>query len=327
MTLLRQVSNSLRLGLLACAMAAGPVIAQTFPSKPLTVVVPYPPGGASDFVARLIQPEYQKQLGQTMIVDNVGGVGGAMGVQKVLAAPADGHTQVLATPMELVLSPLALTAVKFKPEDVRLASLISSTSVLLLLRPNAPANNLDEFIAWAKGKSLTAGNVGTGSLYHLMAEKFAQQAGLTFTHVPYKGGGPLITDVASGTLDLAFFPLAGPVPGMVKEGRAKAIGVAAPKPHPLFPNVPAISAHKTFPGFDFDLWIGVQVPRATPDAVVSRINTAMNAVLQNADVRKGLEGTGGTVSAAMSPAELDRLYATEVERYRAMAKAINLAPQ
>jgi tripartite-type tricarboxylate transporter receptor subunit TctC len=329
MNLLRQLWKPLHLcaGLLACAVWAGPAMGQAFPSKTFSVVVPYPAGGASDFVARLIQPEYQKQMGQQLIVENIGGVGGALGVQKVLAAPADGHTQVLATPMELVLSPMALSAVKFKPEDVRLASLIANTSVLMLVRPNAPVGNLDEFIAWAKGKSLTAGNVGVGSLYHLMAEKFAQQAGLQFTHVPYKGGSPLITDIASGTLDLAFFPLAGPVPGMVKEGRAKAIGIAAPTPHALFPNVPAISAHKTFPGFNFDIWIGVQVPKATPDAVVDRINTAMNAVLQNADVRKGLEGTGGTMAAAMNRAELDRLYTAEIERYRAMARSINLTPQ
>ena len=310
-----------------CVLALPSAWAQGFPSKALNVVVPYPAGGASDFVARLIQPEYQKQLGQQLIVENIGGVGGALGVQKVLAAPADGHTQVLATPMELVLSPLALSAVKFKPEDVRLAGIIATTSVVLLVRPDAPVATIDEFVAWAKTKTLSSGNVGIGSLYHLMAEKFGQQAGVKFTHVPYKGGGPLMTDLASGQIDMAFFPLAGPTPGMVKEGRFKALGIAAPKAHALFPNVPAISSHKTFPGFDFDLWIGVQVPKATPDAAVERINAAMNAVLQNADVRKGLEGTGSTINPALTPTELDKLYASEVERYRGIAKGINLSPQ
>ncbi|OYV00116.1 MAG: ABC transporter substrate-binding protein, partial [Burkholderiales bacterium PBB5] len=106
------------------ALLATGALAQVFPSKMLNVVVPYPAGGASDFVARLIQPEYQKQLGQQLIIENVGGVAGALGVQRVLSAPADGHTQVLATPMELVLAPLALSAVKFKPEDIRLAGMI-----------------------------------------------------------------------------------------------------------------------------------------------------------------------------------------------------------
>jgi tripartite-type tricarboxylate transporter receptor subunit TctC len=323
----RQAFARVSFALLGSAVLATSALAQSFPSKMLNVVVPYPAGGASDFVARLIQPEYQKQLGQQLIVENIGGVAGALGVQKVLSAPADGHTQVLATPMELVLAPLALSAVKFKPEDIRLAGMIANTSVILLVSPNSPAKTIDEFVALAKGKELTVGNVGIGSMYHLMAEKFAQQAGVKFAHVPYKGGAPLMTDIAGGTLDAAFFPLAGPVPGMVKEGKLRAVGIAAAKPHPMFPAVPSISAHKTFPGFDYDIWIGVQVPKATPDAVVDRINTAMNAVLQNADVRKGLESTGSNVAAPMKRADLDRLYTSEIERYRNMAKGINLTPQ
>lgn len=309
------------------ALLATGALAQVFPSKMLNVVVPYPAGGASDFVARLIQPEYQKQLGQQLIIENVGGVAGALGVQKVLSAPADGHTQVLATPMELVLAPLALSAVKFKAEDIRLAGMIANTSVVLLVPPNSPAKTIDDFVALAKGKELTIGNVGIGSMYHLMAEKFAQQAGVKFVHVPYKGGAPLMTDIAGSAIDAAFFPLAGPVPGMVKEGKLRALGIAAAKPHPMFPAVPPISTHKSFAGFDYDIWIGVQVPKATPDAVVDRINTAMNAVLQNADVRKGLEGTGSNVAAPTKRADLDRFYASEIERYRSMAKGINLTPQ
>ncbi|MFM7505403.1 MAG: tripartite tricarboxylate transporter substrate binding protein [Rubrivivax sp.] len=293
----------------------------------LTVVVPYPAGGASDFVARLIQPEYQKQLGQQLVVENIGGVAGALGVQKVLTAPADGHTQVLATPMELVLAPLALSAVKFKPEDVRLAGMIATTSVVLLVPASSPARSIDEFVALARSKALNVGNVGVGSLYHLMAERFSQQAGVKFTHVPYKGGGPLITDLVGGTVDAAFFPLAGPTPGMIKDGKLRALGISAAGPHALIPTVPSISAHPMFPGFNYDIWIGVQVPKSTPDAVVDRINTAMAAVLQNADVRKGLEGTGSSLPGPLKRADLDRLYRSEIERYQAIAKGINLQPQ
>ena len=309
------------------ALLSSAAFAQTFPSKMLNVVVPYPAGGPSDFVARLIQPEYQKQLGQQLIIENIGGVAGALGVQKVLTAPADGYTQVMATPMELVLAPLALAAVKFKPEDMRLAGMIANTSMLLLVPAHSPAKSIDEFLALAKGKELTVGNVGVGSLYHLIAEKFALQAGVKFIHVPYKGAAPLMTDVAGGTVDAAFFPLAGPVPGMVREGKVRALGIAASKPHPQFPSVPTISSHKGFPGFNFDIWIGVQVPKGTPDGVVDRINAAMNAVLQNTDVRKGIEGTGSVLADPQRRADLDKLYAFEIDRYRAMAKGINLSPQ
>lgn len=314
----------------ACAglmFASSPATAQGFPSKMLNLVVPWPAGGASDFVARLIQPEYQKQMGQQLVVENIGGVAGALGVQKALSAPADGHTQLLATPMELVLAPLALSAVKFKPEDVRLAGMIASTSVVLLVPASSPAKTIDEFVALAKGKPLNVGNVGVGSLYHLMAEKFSQQAGIQFTHVPYKGGGPLITDLVGGTVDAAFFPLAGPTPGMIRDGKLRALGISAAKPHALFPQVPSISAHKIFPGFNYDIWIGVQVPRSTPDATVDRINAAMNAVLQNPEVRKGLESTASLVAEPLNRAELDRLYKSEVERYQAIARDIKLTPQ
>lgn len=159
--------------LLGSVAVASTTHAQTFPSKMVNVIVPYPAGGPSDYVARLIQPEYQKQLGQQMLVENIGGVGGALGVHKVLGAPADGYTQLLATPMELVLAPLALSAVKFKPDDVRMAAMISSTSVALVVPATSPARSLDELVAAAKAKTPTAGNVGIGSLYHPMAEKLA----------------------------------------------------------------------------------------------------------------------------------------------------------
>lgn len=300
---------------------------QAFPSKLFTVIVPYPAGGASDFVARLVQPELQKQLGQQMLVDNVGGVSGALGIQKMLAAPADGYTQVLATPMELVLAPLALNAVKFKSDDLRLAGLIAYTSVVMLARKDLPANTLDEFIAWAKGKEPTYGSVGIGSLYHLQGEKLAQATGLKMTHIPYKGGGPLITDLGGGQVDIAFFPLAGPVPGMIKEGKVKVLGITQATAHPMFPDVPPMSHHKLLGDFNFDLWIGLQVPKSTPDAVVARLNTAMNEVIKSADVRKGMEGTGSVMAKPMTPAELDKFYTSEIARYRAVAKSVKLEPQ
>lgn len=308
-------------GFVAGAMAQG------FPSKNVNIMVPYPAGGASDYVARQLQAEYQKQLGQAVVIENLGGVSGALGVQKVLAAPADGYNQVLATPMELVLAPLALSAVKFKPEDVRLAAMIGSTSVTMLIRKDIPANTIDEFLVWAKGKEPSYGSVGPGSLYHLMGEKFSSLTGQKMLHVPYKGGAQLMTDLAGGQVDMAFFPLAGPVPGMIADKRVKVIAIAAPQPHVLFPDLPIMSSHRLLPDFNFDLWIGVQVPKATPDATVVRINQAMSDTLKNPELRKNLMSTGSAVPPPMSVAELDKLYVTEVARYRALFKSINLQPQ
>jgi len=296
--------------------------AQTFPTRQVTLIVPYPAGGASDFVARLIQPEYERQLAQTIIVENVGGASGVIGVQRALDAAADGHTQLLATPMELVLAPLLLPAVKFKPEDLRMVGLIASTSILLLVRSDVPAHTIDELLTWAGGRTLSFGSVGMGSQYHLMADKLATMAGLQVTHVPYKGVGPLLNDLVGKQIDAAFLPLAGPIPGMVKEGKVKAFGVASPRPDPMFPDVAPLSRHRLLPEFNFDIWIGVQVPAGTPEHAVARINAAINHVVQQPEVRTGLKGTGAAVAPAMTLRELDALFKTEVVRYRAMASLL-----
>lgn len=151
--------------------------AQSYPNHLLTMVVPYPAGGGSDFVARQIQPELAKQLGQQVVVENTGGVGGALGVQKVLSAPADGYQLVLGSPMELMLAPLAMSAVKYKPEDLKLAAQLVTTCMVLLTRKDLPANNVNELIELSKkagGKELSYASVGPGSLYHLVGERFTQ---------------------------------------------------------------------------------------------------------------------------------------------------------
>jgi len=290
-------------------------------------MVPYPAGGASDAVARMIQVHYEKQLGQKIMVENLGGVSGALGIQKVLAAPADGYYQLLGTPMELVMAPLALSAVKFKPEELRLASLMGRTAIGLVIRKDIPANNVEEFLAWAKGKQISYASIGQGSLYHIMGEQFKAQSNLDLMHVPYKAAVQIFTDLAGGAVDMSFTPLAGPAPGMVKEGRFKLIGVSSPTPQPLFPGVAPISAHKTFPGFNFDIWVGLQVPKSTPEEAVQKINQAMNEALKAEAYIKGVASTGGQIPPPMSVAELDKFYYGEVDRYRALFKAAKVEPQ
>jgi tripartite-type tricarboxylate transporter receptor subunit TctC len=308
----------------AAALCAASLVvhAQTFPARQITLIVPYPAGGASDFVARVIQPEYERQFAQTVIVENVGGASGAIGVQRTLDALADGHTQLLATPMELVLAPLSLPAIRFKPEDVRLVGLIASTSILLVVRSDLPARTIDELLDWAAGRSLAFGNVGVGSQYHLMADRLATMAGLQVTHVPYKGVGPLLNDLAGKQIDAAFLPLAGPIPGMVRDGKVTAIGVSSPGLHPMFPDVAPISRHRLLSDFNFDIWIGVQVPAGIPEHAATRINAAVNHVIRQAEVRKGLADTGATVAPPMTLLELDALFKTEVARYRSMARSM-----
>ena len=320
-------SISRLLAALLGSLAVFSTMAQGFPNKMVTVMVPYPAGGASDSVARMIQIDYEKSLGQKIMIENLGGVSGALGIQKVLAAPADGYYQLLGTPMELVMAPLALSAVKFKPEELRLASLMGRTSIGLVIRKDIPANNIEEFLAWAKGRQVSYASIGQGSLYHIMGEQFKAQSQLDMLHVPYKAAVQIFTDLGGGAVDMSFTPLAGPAPGMIKEGRFKLIGVSSPSAHPLFPNVSPISAHKTFPGFNFDIWIGLQVAKSTPDAVVQKLNQAMNETIKSEAFIKGMSSTGSQVPASMSVADLDKFYSQEVSRYRALFKAANVEPQ
>jgi len=314
----------------ALLLGAAAVSAQGFPNKLITMVVPYPAGGPSDFITRQIQPDLTKLLGQTIIVDNVGGVGGALGIQKVLQAPADGHTMIMASPMELILAPLGMAAVKHKPEDLRLAGLLVKTTMIMLGRKDLPANTVDELIDAAKKpgtKELSYGSVGAGSMYHLVAETFSRQTGVKMLHVPYKGAAPLLTDLMGGQIDVVSMPLAGNVGSLIKEGKVKAYGISAKQPHPLFSSIPTLTASKALSSFEFDLWAGIEVPRSTPDAAVEQINKAITQALQNPQVRKAYESTGNEVGKAMTPAELDKLYAAEIARYQGIAKSLNLQPQ
>jgi tripartite-type tricarboxylate transporter receptor subunit TctC len=229
--------------------------------------------------------------------------------------------------MELVMAPLALSAVKFKPEEVRLASLLGRTSIGMAIRKDIPANNLTEFLAWAKGKKISYASIGQGSLYHIMGERFKTLTGLDMLHVPYKAGVQIYTDLGGGTVDMSFVPVAGPIIGMVKDNRFKIIGISSTAPHPQLPEAAPISAQRGMSDFVFDIWIGLQVSKNTPDAVVQKLNQSMNEAIKSEAFVKGMTTTGSQVPAGMSLADLDKFYTQEVSRYRALFKAANVEPQ
>lgn len=315
---------------MAAVLTLSGLQAQGFPGKSMSMIVPYPAGGASDFVARKLQPDVAAALGQSMIVDNIGGAGGTIGLAKLLAAPADGHTMALGTPMELILAPLAIQGVKVKPEDFKLVAQIITTQMVLAVRPDMDVKNVDELIALARksgDKPLSYGSVGPGSLYHLIGEKFSQSLKVPMLHVPYKGVAQVIPDLIGGQIDMAFLPLAGPIPATIADGKIKGLAVTSKTPHPLFKQLAPLAAQPGLAGMEFDLWAGIQVPRNTPDDAVNKLNKAIYASLQSPETRKALEATGNTVLSAKSAVELDSIYKSEIERYRAIAKSINLQPQ
>jgi tripartite-type tricarboxylate transporter receptor subunit TctC len=304
--------------------------AQNYPNKTISLIVPYPAGGPSDFFARKVQPDAAAKLGQTMIVENIGGAGGSIGLSKLINAPADGYTLALASPMELVLAPMAIQGVKYKSEDFKLVAQFTTTNTILAVRNTLGVKTVDELLALARknpNNQLSYGSVGPGSLYHLIGEKFSQLTKISMLHVPYKGIAPLLGDLMGGQIDMAFLPMAGSIPATISDGKIQGLAVTAKTPHPLFKQFPAMAAMKGLEGMDFDIWSGIQVHKNTPDEVVNALNKAFYASAEVSETRKALESSGNVVLPTRTPTELARIYQSEIERYRSIAKSINLQPQ
>ena len=317
--------------LLVAATAVSSAWAQNYPTKTINLIVPYPAGGPSDFFARKVQPDAAARLGQQpMIIENIGGAGGSIGLSKLINNPADGYTLSLGSPMELVLAPMAIQGVKYKSEDFKLVAQFATTNTVLAVRNTLGVKTVDELLAAARksgAKPLSYGSVGPGSLYHLIGERFSQLTKVEMLHVPYKGIAPLLADLMGGQIDMAFLPMAGPVPATLADGKLQGLAVTSKTPHPLFKQFPAMAAMKGLEAMEFDIWAGIQVHKNTPDNIVAALNKAFYAAAEVPETRKALEGTGNVVLPSRTPAELARIYQGEIERYRAIAKSINLQPQ
>ncbi|GMW07015.1 MAG: ABC transporter substrate-binding protein [Nevskiales bacterium] len=315
----------------ASPLLAHPTLrAQTVASGVVSMVVPYPAGGQADAVARVVQAEFQRTLGQTVIVENAPGGSGSIAVSKVLSAAPDGRTLLVGTPLELIQAPLGLAAVKHKPEQFRMLRPIAGTSLLLLVRPDLPVANVAELVALAKkssAKEMTYCSSGKGSIFHLVAERFAIDTGLKLLQVPYRGGAQMLPALAGGEIDFGFIPLGGPVIGMIKTGRLKPLAITATARHPALPEVPTMNETGLVKGFEFDAWAALLASRALPDALAAKLNAAMGSVTALPQVRKELETAGMTMAAPMDLAAADRFYAAEAVRYQSIAKAIDLQPE
>lgn len=314
--------------LVGMAMAAS-ATAQTYPSKPVSMIVAFPPGGGSDVLGRAVGKGMAEVLGQPVIVENVVGVGGALGVLKAANAQADGYTILAGSPLELIYTPLGVAAAKNKPDDMRLAALVGHTPIAIAVRKDLPVNTLEEFAALARKteKPLSFGSTGIGSLYHLMAEKALQNAGARGLHAPYSGLAPYLKDLMGGVIDFAVVPLVGPVLGAIEGGQIKALALAANQPLARLPKLPLASATKGFEDYQFSIWIGIQASARTPDSQMAALHKAAYSALGNPEIRKVIETAGSTVAEPMTLAQLDTFYKKEAVRGAAIAKSIKLEPQ
>lgn len=303
-----------------CAAAFGlaltlalPASAQTYPTKPIHIVVPYAAGGSTDQIARAIQQPMSEMLGQPVIIDNKPGAGGAIGADAVAKAAADGYTILFGnTGPSAVLSLMRKTPYD-ELKDFRPISTVAYTPMILAVPADTPARTVKEFIAYAKKTGgLNIGSVGNGSLSHLTSEYFNAMAGTRLQHVPYNGGGPLTIAMLSGQVQAAFVTgLDGAT--MLASGKVRYLGVGTLKPTPVVPGLPAIA--DDVPGFKSSAWFGVLAPRGTSDEVVNKINAAVVAAVARPEIRKLF--TDRNVEARSStPAELEAVIKDEITQWK-----------
>lgn len=318
--------------LLASLLISGAVFAQAYPSKPVTLMVPYPAGGLSDVIARTVNTTLAKNFGQPVIIENLGGVSGAIAAQKVLNSPSDGQIIFQGSPNELILSPLANAAVKFKSEDFRLVQMIATAQIGFLARKDLPVNNVDEFVDYARkmakeGKPITYASVGPGSFYHLLGEHLSKVTHIEMTHVPYKGAAPANQDLLGGQVDIFLAPFGKSYDELAKQGKLKILAMLNTERLEGVKDYPAITESKALKNFTFNIWTGYFVKKDTPEPIVQTIHKAITESLTDPAVRSGLEANSQLVAKPLSLQAVDKAYVDGTAQFRAIAKSINLQPQ
>jgi tripartite-type tricarboxylate transporter receptor subunit TctC len=292
------------------AHAQGSPASQGYPTKPIRLLVPFPAGGATDIFARAVSQKLGERLGTTVVVDNKPGAGGTIGSDLAAKAPADGYTLLLATSSTHSIGPSFGKVPYDAVADFTPISYVGNAPNIMLVPNSSPAKNVKEWVQYARknpGK-LNFASSGNGTVVHLTTEYFKAQAGLYLVHIPYRGTALAIPDLVSGKIDVLFDSLPSGLPH-VKEGRLRALGITSLKRSPLLPDLPPIS--ETVPGFESVTWFGLYAPKGLSPELVTRLNTAVNQALQDADVKErlarlGIEPVGGTPQQFSAMTEADR---------------------
>lgn len=294
-----------------------------FPDRPIRLIVPYPPGGSTDPVARLLAGEMQPRLGQPMVVDNRSGAAGSIGTEFVARAPADGHTLLFHT-SAIATDPSLKRNLPYDVEkDLAPASLLGTGAYLLVANPKLPVRDLRGLVEFARANpgKLLYGSAGIGSSGHLIGEMFARRVGIQMTHVPYRGGGPSITGLLGNEIQLVFDTVQTSRP-LVVDGQLRGLAVTAAERSPLLPEVPTV-AETVLPGFTVVYWHGILAPAATPAASVNRLSTAFREVLEQPSVRERLTGMGLTPVGSTPDAFRTQLLA-DIASWREVIRAADI---
>jgi tripartite-type tricarboxylate transporter receptor subunit TctC len=299
--------------------------AQSYPERPITFVVPYPAGNAGDLIARQMAPIMRSKLGQPLIVQNVAGASGGIGVQRALAGPADGYVVALGSPNDMILAPLAHPALVYRAEQFRLVGVAIESTFALVGRRQSSEANIGELLAAARrpgARELSYGTFGDGSLPHLIGQDFAARLGPRMLHVPYRGTPQVLQDLIGGQIDLAFVPLAGPVLEHVAGGRLIAYAVTSALRHTLLPAVPTADENASLVGFRYKSWLGLFVKHDVPESTVVRLHGALQATLLDTRFRQGIEASGSSVAALMTVNMAQQHFIEQTSTHRDLAKRV-----
>ena len=325
MTFTRRTALRLAGAMLALPASRGVVHGQGYPVRPVHLIVPFPAGGPSDILARLIGQKVSDRVGQPFVIENRVGANGNIGTQAVVKAPPDGHTLLLAAAPNAINSALYDNLGFDFVRDIAPIGSIARGPLVMLVSPSFPATRAAEFIAYAKAHpgKLNMASAGKGTPPHVAGELFRMMAGIDMVHVPYRGVAPAVTDLLGGRVDLLFDPVPSSI-GYVREGKLRALGVTTARRSPSLPDVPPLA--DTVPGYEASTWFGLGAPKATPTDVIAALNQALNVVLADGAMRASLANLGAEVFAG-SAADFAAFLAAETTKWGNVVRQAGIKPE
>jgi tripartite-type tricarboxylate transporter receptor subunit TctC len=296
------MSATVRFLLAACLAVATPALAQTWPAKPLRMIVAFPAGGGSDIVGRIVAARLGDRLGQQVLVENRAGAGGSIGAEAAVKAPPDGYTMALGGTSEIAINPFIYKLAYDPVKELVPVGLIGTTPIVIVVTPSLPVKSANDLIALAKNQpgTVNVGSAGSGSLTHLAAELFRSMTGVSWTHVPYKGAPPALNDLAGGRVQVMFSTVPAAI-GMIKSNLIRPIAVSTQSRAGTLPDVPTV-AESGIAGYDPQFWYGVFVPVGTPKDVLAKLSDAVAQTARDPGVVDSLSKQG-VIPASLSPAQ------------------------
>ena len=286
-----------------------------YPSKLITIVVGYPPGGSTDLTGRVLANALAKSLNATVVVENVGGAGGAIGAQKVLNAAPDGHTLLVGANNEVAINRLVSPTIKYSWQDFTPIGMIASQPLVLVAAPRMGVKNTEEFIKLVKSNPgrFSYGSSGVGTSLHLAGEMVKEQAGIFMTHIPYRGVAPLATDLIGNNLEFGVFVLSSGLPH-IRSGKVVALGTSEKKRSMLTPDIPALAEHPALKNTDISTWFVLMAPGKLPEPVAAKLRKGLADALQNPELRSKLEASGSAV--AQGAVDMNKFLREESAKYQ-----------